>query len=70
MINLKSALVSAVLMALVGIITYILGVGNIFALDFHSLANIGAISFLTGVISFIKSSLTTPVGTFAGIQVK
>ena len=46
MTNLKSAVVSAALMALIGIITYILGVGNIFALDFKSLANIGAVAFL------------------------
>ena len=70
LVNLKSALVSAVLMALVGIIAYVLQVGNIFALDFHTLANVGAVAFLTGLISFFKSSLTSPVGTFAGVQIK
>ena len=40
--------------------------GNIFAIDFHSLANIGALAFLTGIISLIKSFLTTAQGNFVG----
>ncbi len=68
--NLKSALISAMLMALIGIITYVLGVGNIFDLDFHSLLNIGVIAFLTGLVSYFKSSMTTSTGTFGGVQIR
>ena len=65
--NIKSALVSGVLMAILGISVYIIGKGDIFGLDFHTLANIGVLSVLTAIVSEIKSILTTPAGNFVGI---
>ena len=70
MIKFKSALVSCLIMGVLAGLLYIIGVGNIFALDFHSLANIVAIAIATGIVSFIKSSFTTPTGTFAGVKIK
>lgn len=64
---LKSALVSAVLMALVQVAGYIIGIGNIFAIDWKVMANMGVIALLTGLVSVVKNLLTTDNGNFAGI---
>jgi hypothetical protein len=70
-VNLKSALVSGAIMGILAVASYILNVGDIFALDFKSLANIAAVAVLTAVVSFIKSSLTTNNGNFLGaVRVK
>lgn len=65
--NIKSAFISIVLTAVLAIAVYIVGVGDIFTLDAHKMANIGALSVLTGLISLIKSFLTTDNGRFLGL---
>lgn len=68
--NIKSALVSSGLMAVLSVLTYVAQSGSIFTLDWRSLANIAVLSFLTGVVSIFKNAMTSPQGTFGGIQVK
>ena len=68
--NLKSALVSGIITGVLGIAGYIIGVGDVFKLDVHSLVNVFALSALTTIVSLIKSVMTTSDGTVAGIQVK
>lgn len=65
--NVKSALVSTALMALVSGGIYIIGLGDVFKIDAHSLTNIVAMSLLTGLVSLIKNLLTTTDGKFAGV---
>jgi hypothetical protein len=62
----RSALVSGVITAVLAGAGYIIGVGDIFGLNFHSLANVTAISFLVAIVSLVKAVLTTPAGNFAG----
>lgn len=70
-LNVKSALVSALITAILAMASYIIGVGDIFHLDSHSLVNIGVLAALTTVVSLIKSFLTNENGTFVGsVQVK
>ncbi len=69
-INLKSALVSGVIVGILGVAGYILNIGDIFKLDLHTLANVGAISALTAIVSLLKSVATTTNGKIAGIQIK
>lgn len=64
--NIKSALVSALITAILAIAGYIIGVGDVFAIDVHALVNVGALSALTAVVSVIKSFLTTNGGNFVG----
>lgn len=68
--NIKSALVSGVLMAILGIATYLLGIGDIFKADGHTVANIAVMAILTAIVSVVKNSLTTSTGKIAGIKVK
>ncbi len=68
--NIKSALVSTVLMAILSMLVYIVGIANIFLIDWKVLLNIGIISLATGLVSLIKSVLTTKDGKVAGVQVK
>ena len=67
--NLKSALVSGVITGVLGVAGYIIGVGDIFKLDVHTLVNVGALAALTTIVSLVKSFLTTPAGNFAGVVV-
>ena len=68
--NIKSALISGVLMTILAIATYILSVGDIFSVDGKTMVNIGVMSLLTAIVSFVKSSFTSDAGKFAGIKVK
>ena len=68
--NIKSALISGVLMTILAIATYILSVGDIFSVDAKTMVNIGIMSLLTAIVSFVKSSFTSDAGKFAGIKVK
>ena len=70
MTKIKSALVSGVIMGILSGLIYIVGIGDIFALNLKSLINVVAIAIATSIVSFIKSSLTSSDGTFAGIRVK
>jgi hypothetical protein len=63
----KSALVSTVLMAIVAMAGYIIGLGDLWKIDLHSLTNIGVMALLTGIVSLIKNFLTSDAGNFAGI---
>lgn len=68
--NLKSALVSAVLMAILAVLAFIVQQGSIFGLNVQQVANVFVISLFTAIVSFVKNSFTSPVGTFAGIKVR
>ena len=72
--QIKSALVSAGIAAVLGVAGYILSVGDIFLIDIRGLSNVAVLSFLTAfvtVVSLIKSAGTTRAGNFAGaIKVK
>lgn len=71
MINVKSALVSAFLTAILALAGYVLGVGDVFKIDVHALINVGALSTLTALVSLIKAFLTTDKGNFVGaVEIK
>jgi len=65
--NIKSALVFAILTAVVAMIVYVLGLGDIFKIEPHTIANIGAMSLLNGVLSLLKAFLTNSNGEFLGV---
>lgn len=65
--NVKSAIIYAVLMALVSMGIYVIGVGNIFALDTHVLINSGVLAIVTAFVSLVKNFFTDNSGNFAGI---
>lgn len=69
--NVKGALVSTLLMAVLAGLVYVLNVGDVFALDVKSLVNVVTLSLATGFISLIKSLLTSDEGIFLGaVKVK
>lgn len=65
-IKIKSALVSTVLAGILAGAIYILGVGDVFNLDIKAFVNVISMALLSGIVSLIKSSLTTDAGNFAG----
>lgn len=65
--NIKSALVYVFLTASLSVLVYIIGVGDVFLISLKSLINIGVMSISTGLISVIKSLLTTDEGKFLGV---
>lgn len=65
--NIKGALISGLLMALLGILSYVIDAKSIFSVNIETLANIGAIAFLTSLVSAIKSLLTNDNGDFVGV---
>jgi len=67
--NIKSAFVSGIITGILGMAGYIIGVGDIFKIDVHTILNVGAISALTVIVSLIKASLTTPIGQLAGTSI-
>jgi hypothetical protein len=64
--NIKSAIISTVLTAILAMAVYVVSLNDIFVINLHTLINIGSISLLTGIISLIKSFLTTDTGRFLG----
>ncbi len=64
--QIKSALVSGILTAVLAGAGYVVGLGDIFAIDVHNLTNIVSLAFLTTIISLVKSLLTTREGNFVG----
>jgi hypothetical protein len=62
----KSALIYVGLTAVVSVAGYILGVGDVFAIDMKSLANVLALSVAAGLVSILKQLLTTKKGEFLG----
>lgn len=65
--SVKRAAISTVIMAIAAGAVYVIGLGDIFAVNFHSLTNIIAISLLTGFVSLVNSLFTTNDDKFAGI---
>ena len=65
--NIVNALVTVVLTGVLAVAVYIVGLGDIFKIDSHTLINIGVLSILNGVISLIKNFLTTEKGKFLGV---
>lgn len=70
MTNIKSALVSGLIMGLLGVAGYVIGIGDIFKLNAHVLINVGVMSALTTIVSLVKTSLTNTDGKIAGVQIK
>jgi len=68
-INFKSAVVSGLITGIIGIGLYVVGVGDLWKVDFHSLINIGSISAISAIVSLVKNFLSTNSGSVAGIQV-
>lgn len=66
MTKIRSALITALLTAVLATAMYVLGIGDVFKIDVHALVNVGALSLLTAVVSIIKSSFTTDSGNFVG----
>lgn len=65
--NIKSAVVFSLLTAFVAMIVYVIGLGDLFKVDLHTIANIGGLAFLNGILSLLKSFLTTADGEFLGV---
>lgn len=65
--NIYSAIVYAVLMALVSMGIYIVGIGDIYKIETHALINSGILAFVTGIISLLKNLLTDSNGKFLGM---
>jgi hypothetical protein len=63
----KSALVSTVLMAILAMLVYIIGLGDVWQIDLKALTNIGILALATGLVSLIKNFLTSNDGNFAGL---
>lgn len=64
--NVKSALITALLTAVLAMGAYVLGIGDIFKIDWKAITNIGVLSLITAIVSIIKSLLTTDKGKFLG----
>lgn len=70
-VEVKSALVYAVLSAVLATLMYVIGIGDIFKIEMKALINIGVMSLFVGITSIIKNFLTSSSGKFLGaIQVK
>lgn len=65
--SLKGALVSTLLMAILGVLGYVVGLGDVYKIDLHALVNVGVMSLSTGIISLIKNFLSDNKGVFAGM---
>lgn len=66
-INIKSALVSGLITAVLAMAGYLIGIGDIFKIDVHAIVNVGALSALTALVSAIKSFFTTSEGNIIGV---
>lgn len=66
-LQIKSALVTMVLSAILGIIVYIQQIGDIFKISGHSLVNLAVFAAIPTVISLLKSLLTTSEGKVLGL---
>lgn len=65
--TIKSALVSGLIVGLLAMGVYIVKIGSIFGLNWHSVINVGVISFLTAVASLLKVGGTNTEGVFLGM---
>lgn len=62
----KSAFVSFVLTVVLAGAVYVVGIGDIFAIELHAFINVIAMAGLVFIISLIKSWATTKQGDFLG----
>lgn len=70
-ISVKSALVTVGIAIVLAVGGYIVGVGDVFKLDWHALVNVGVLSGVAGIISLAKSYMTDNNGRFlGGTQIK
>jgi len=60
---------SGATMAVLAMAGYIIGIGDVFVLDPRALINVSVMAFLTTVVSLVKSSNTTPEGTYLGVKI-
>lgn len=65
--NIMSAVVYVVLTAFLGLLAYVVGIGDVYKIDFHSVVNIFSIAIATGLVSIIKNFLTDNSGAFLGV---
>lgn len=65
-LNVKSALVTGILTAVLAIAVYLVSLGDVYKANTHDLVNVGSLALLTTLISLIKSFLTTSDGKFLG----
>ena len=66
-LQIKSAIASGILASVVSILSYIVYNGDIFSIDYKSLANIGILAGFTTCISMIKSFTTSEKGNIFGL---
>ena len=66
-VDVKSAVVSGLLMGLLVIVSSVIASKSIYNLDWANLIDIGIMAFLTSMVSLIKSILTSSSGSFAGL---
>ena len=64
--KIKSALVSTVIAGILAGAMYVVGVGDVFAIEIKALINVFSLAALSGVVSLIKAGLTTTQGDFVG----
>lgn len=69
-LNIKSAVVSGLIMALIIVLTMIINAKSIFLVDWRNLIDVAIISFLTSIVSVLKSLSTTAKGNFLGVKIK
>ena len=67
LVNIKSAFVYMLLTASLEVLSYVIALGDIFKIDFHVLINLFVVALAVGLVSFIKSLLTTHKGNFLGV---
>ena len=65
--NIKGAFISALLTAKLAVLIYVTSLKDIFEFDPHQAVNIGAMSLMTGIVSLLKSLLTSDSGKFLGM---
>lgn len=69
--NVKGALMSGALAAIVGMLIYIATTGDVFAIQIHPLVNAFVLPFVTALIASLgKNYVTGSDGKALGVQVK
>lgn len=73
-INVQSALVSAVIAALIAVGFLVVQNGDVYNLDWRAISNVGAIAMIASLVKALGTvsapNGTVPMGTFAGVQVR
>jgi len=68
--SLKSALFSVCIAIVLALAGYVIGLGDVFKIDWHAFVNVGVMAGLVGIVSLIKSWMTNSEGKALGVQVK